>query len=485
MREPMRVRGLPFLLVALLAAGFPLAAQDEGKPEEARPDDGPAEPGFDWVLQFQNGDSLHCRLEKLSATHVTVTWQVAPDSPVVLGMNDIADLERANVPDETERRGADLLRLHDGTTLYGRLLSLSAARIEYESLLGKLSLPIGRVMELNRRRGEPPAIGEPRPDETVIVTAGEHVFSGKLREGDGGRLVVAGDGFTAEVDPAKIMSIFFPAPEPEAVSADGEGKPTPGVILRLRDGSTVAGLSPRIEKGVLHFRLASMPQRIPLTEVAGLGFIDLGEFSSRATLQSLLVWATHADAGDELKKTLAIVGEQLPKWTVTIDKSDAFDARFRRVLFGMRTLLIPEMEKWDVTDPASLGKQLQPIAASFLRSGGNIVICGVQQAQTGFLREAGLLDVTAGANADGQPIRVLAGASHIGDGLPDDFRGPNATTTYTLGESLQARALADAGDRAVIVGRRVGRGWVIVLGMDFYATTPAASRALANAIQLR
>jgi len=66
------------------------------------------------------------------------------------------------------------------------------------------------------------------------------------------------------------------------------------------------------------------------------------------------------------------------------------------------------------------------------------------------------------------------------------FRGVNATTAYRVGPGLDAEVLAAAGDdRAVVVARRVGRGWVLLLGMDFYDRRVAHDRVLANAARFR
>jgi hypothetical protein len=125
---------------------------------------------------------------------------------------------------------------------------------------------------------------------------------------------------------------------------------------------------------------------------------------------------------------------------------------------------------------------MRPLLEAFLRSGGNVVVCGAQGAHLDWLRRAGLIDLEQVGTVDGQRIQFTREGGALGRGIAP-FLAMNATTAYA---GAGATVLAETeGKAAVAIGRRVGRGWVICIGLDYYSTNDGASQMLANAIQLR
>jgi len=205
----------------------------------------------------------------------------------------------------------------------------------------------------------------------------------------------------------------------------------------------------------------------------------------RMGMRSVLVWTRYADKDDELKKTLAIVTGQLRGWRIEENDGDSFDKDFRRALYRSRTLLIPEMEKWNVADGAALAVEFRSVVTPYLRGGGNVVLCGLQNKQVEWLRQTGLMELEPAGTLDNQNVAFTTEGAALARGLPVSWRAVNATWGYTLRPGSGVESLAAVGTKTVVAGRRVGRGWFIVLGMDYYQTHETASQVLAAAIQLR
>jgi hypothetical protein len=457
-----------------LALGFLLcAALARGQEEE-----------YGWLLTFQNGDSLHCRLDKLEGRRLTVLWAIAPAEPVSFDLDAVSDIRRAYPSEELPEEGRERLRLKDGSVLFGRVARFAPEAVEFETeRLGRFVVATSEVQEFVRGKIER-QLPEQRDEEYVVVTKDGNVLTGRLTQGEGGRLVLKSDTVTASVDHASAAVVLFPRVDGQAAPAADQ--PVPGVQVRLKDGSVLGGRDPALQGGVLSFRLGSgQDVKVSGDELEQLSFLDYGAMVGRVGLRTILVWTHYADKEDELKKTLDIVAEQLKGWRVVEDDSETFDTDFRLALARSRTLLIPEMEKWNAVDVATLGREFAAVVTPFLRSGGNVVICGAQNNHLQWLKEANLLDLQVGSTVDNQAVLFTADGAALGKGLPASWRALNATWGYVIKPGFQALDLASAGPRSVVVGRRMGRGWLLVLGMDFYLTDATASQVLRAAIQLR
>jgi len=440
------------------------------------------QPDFGWVLTFQNGDLVHCRLIGLTKTKLTVAWEIAPDSPVSLDLSKVNDVRRESVEADAPTSG-DALRLKDGSLLRGRVVRFFPDEVEFDvPRVGRLTVPGRDVQELVRDAPDR-ELPQASESEHVVLTKAGNLLTGKLEQGDAGKLVLRSETVSASIDYESVAIVLFPATSGQE-EEDPDGKAPPGVQVKTRYGSALAGKEPSLEEGVLAFRMGSgEPVRIPVAELEQITFLSFGELVGRAGMRSLLVWSAFADPNDELRKTLDIVRNELKRWRIEEIKKPGFDEDFRRALFRARTLLVPEMEKWSA-DPAALAREFRPMAKAFLRAGGNIVVCGAQNKHLEFLKEAGLVDLRVQGTVDNQNIAFTAEGAKLGAGA-GGWRAVNATWSYGIGPSIRAVPLASAGTRHVAVGRRVGRGWMVVLGMDFYLTNPSASRVLTNAIQLR
>ena len=153
-----------------------------------------------------------------------------------------------------------------------------------------------------------------------------------------------------------------------------------------------------------------------------------------------------------------------------------------------RVLVIPEMEKWVASRSNVLAAQLKPMAEAFLRRGGNIVILGAETNQCTFLRQAGLIDVQrVNSSSSGKyAFTSTPAGKQIAKGIGAAFTLTNSTVLYRLGTSLKGQqSLNTNATASAIMARKVRRGWVILMGMDYYAQNAGTEKLLVNAVNMK
>ncbi len=441
-----------------------------------------AAPEPEWVVTLANGDVLHCDLKAIEGGRLVVSWAVAPDEPLRLDLKAVADVVRGGVDqDATEPpTNLDVLRLLDDSILYGRATSIAPTGVEFEvPPVGRLLVPAGDILDLRRGRVET-QIPDAKDGEFALAMRSGVALTGKLRTDDRGRLVLEGNGLTATIESESLAAIVFPRAEPREENA--ETQPAAGVEVKLRNGSVIGGRDPAFEGAILRLRSGGVDARVPTADIVAISFREYGLPAGRAGLRTILAWGRWSDAAEEFQRTIEIVkAETLLRWRVVENTTDRYDDAFRRELFAARTLLIPEMEKLQAapTDAAAM----KPLLEAFLRSGGNVVVCGAQGTHLQWLADAGLVELEGAGQVDGAEITLTPKGAAVGKGIKS-FQAMNATNAYVV-RSADAVTLAETGGKAVAVGRRVGRGWVIVIGFDYYTTNEGSSKLLGNAVQLR
>jgi hypothetical protein len=440
-----------------------------------------AAPAFDWVLTLENGDVLHVSLVAIEGDRLVVRWEISPDEPLRLELKAVSFLARsvedgqgiAPLPDQ------DMLRLHDDSVLYGRATSIRPGGVDFDvPQVGRLTVPAENILDLTRggRQIQPP---DTKDGEFAVTMKSGVTLAGKLLADDGGRMTIEGNGLTATIDPEALAVLVFPRPAPR--DAD-DAPPAAGIEIKLRNGSVVAGREPSLAEGTLRFKAGGIEAAVPVADVASVSFREYGVPLGRASLRTLLAWGRWSDPAEEFRRTVdAVKAQGEARWDIRESMADRYDDAFRREVFRARVLLIPEMERLPATPTDAA--EMRPILEAFLRSGGNVVVCGAQGPHLQWLRDAGLVELDAAGQVDGVEVTFTPKGGAAGKGIPS-FQAVNATHAYAI-RSRDAVSLAEAGGKSVVVGRRVGRGWVIVLGPDFFMTNEAMTKLLGNLIGLR
>lgn len=442
-----------------------------------------AAPEADWILTLVNGDVLHCQLQAIEADRLVVVWAVAPDEPLKLDLAAVSHVARegkeAGVAEPPSNQ--DILRLLDDSVLYGRAVSIGPTGIEFEvPQVGRLLIPAEDIVDLQRGRQEV-QLPEARDGEFAVATRGGVALAGKLVADDRGRLVLEGAGVTATIDYESLAALAFPRPKLRA-GADTDTPAVAGIEIKLRNGSVIAGKSPALEGGILRLKTGGIEARVPTADIASISFREYGPPLGRSGLRTMLVWTRWSDPAEELPRTMEIVkAETQGRWRIVESAADKYDDAFRSELLAARTLLIPEMEK--LPSPPTDGADMKPLLEAFLRSGGNVVVCGPQGHHLQWLKDAGLVDLVGAGQVDGAEVTFTHKGAAMCKGIKA-FPAMNATNTYVI-QGADAFAIAEANGKSAVVGRRVGRGYVIVVGADYYSTNEGASKLLGQMIQAK
>jgi len=441
-----------------------------------------AAPEPEWIVTLANGDVLRGSLKAIEGGRLVVSWAVAPDEPLRLDLKAVSDVVRAGEGEGATQppENVDILRLLDDSVLYGRAASVAPTGVEFDvPQVGRLSIPASDIVDLRRGQAEI-QVPEAGDGEFAVAMRSGVGLTGKLVADDRGRLVLEGKGLTATIEYESLAALVFPRPAPgEEVQ---EAQPVAGVEVKLRNGSVIGGRDPSLEGGILRLRAGGIEARLPTADIAAISFREYGLPAGRAGLRVILAWGRWSDALEEFQRTIEIVkGQTAPRWKVVENATERYDEAFRRQLFAARTLLIPEMEK--LPTPPTDAAAMKPLLEAFLRSGGNVVVCGAQGPHLQWLAEAGLVELDGAGPVDGAEVSFTTKGAAIGKDIKS-FAAMNATNTYVV-RSADAIVLAESGGKAVVVGRRVGRGWVIVVGFDYYSTNEGASKVLGKAVQLR
>ena len=443
-----------------------------------------------FIVRFANGDVLHVSPVSLRNGRLTFVPDVAAKGPVTVSASKIDSIVCDSCVEDTTKT-EDVLQLRDGSVLKGSFVLLTAEGLTFRAAgLGEVSIPRSAVDSLLRSGAAASPPRDPGTDHVVSTKAGD-LLIGRLLPGSEGTLVVEGRELRATVNYSSVKGIYFP---PQAAESKNEAKAEPDRVrmtVTLRNGTKLLGSDPTLISGEFSIVIAGNHRlKVSSDSLRELAFVGTG---SQARLKKVLLWGRYADRHQEFKRTVEALQGGLVGWSIEEDFSDDFNPAFHKKLVQARTLVIPEMERWQsprfrksaVENPAALAANLKKVAGPFLRAGGNIVILCPSRYQTDFIREAGLLDVSATKNYDNQEVTFTPEGASIARGIGRTFRTANATQFYTVGTRLPAAAWALHGTESPVVGRKLGGGWIILLGMDFFARNDQTVKLLVNAVTLQ
>ncbi len=522
-------------LLILLCLGLARAGEPPGG-EPPKAGDGQEKPKYDWVLVFANGDRLHCRVHDLEGGKLSFSSRMAPGRRLSVEMTKVESLARLEMPQGRSLPWADALRLRNGSLFYGRFVGLTEKTIKFKVVdgdlatfpraavrmlstpagakqvrladgtvylgkllkrgakdlefdvekIGKVKIPLDKVVSLSAP-DEPVAEAIGRANAHVVVTAEGDLLIGDLKQADDGWLEIGGRAVKARCNPDAIRAVVFPTLKGEAPAAKPKGKAV-GVILA--NGSTAVGFKPVIKDGRFSFTLARGGEMsLPMAAVARLSLAGDLLFLSQVGSRRILVWGRYSDRAEEYARSVAVLKKHMGKThTIVENFTENFDKAFKRELMRSRVLVIPELEKWVTSRSNALAVQLKPMAEAFLRRGGNIVILGAETSQCLFLRQAGLIDVQR-INSSSSGSLAFTGTpagKAISKGIGASFTLTNSTVIYRPGTTFKGQqALNTNTSASAIVARKVHRGWVIVMGMDYHSQNAGTEKLLVNAVNMK
>lgn len=433
------------------------------------------------AVTFTNGDAIRARIVEIGRGQAKLALEIAPDQPLTI---DLARIGVIEVPDANAAAvDGELVELADGTRLVGKSLRFEKNHLVFELREGGLlAVPLPRIQHYRKPDSTVPE--EAAVNKCSIVTDNGDVLIGDPSVTPEGALAIKGT-VNVTVTHKQVAGIYAPPPALPAEDAnDAATKPADKLlsVVATSYGSVMAGTELAVANGELSITLP-IGQRItvPMRSVLRMEPAQPQSLLSGTGLRNVLAWGPWSDRDQEYRWTIDALKEKLPAgWKIQEDLSTTFDRDFQRRLSGCRTLLIPEPENWGSDARTELAKDLKPLADRFLHAGGNIVICAAAEGPLAFFKEAGLIEATKSGQSNTDVATFTTPGKRLAGKIGNTFTVCNSTYFYRA--AGKAESWADAAQGSAVVARRVGRGYVILIGMDYYNRSDAINQLLVNAV---
>ncbi|MCP4848455.1 MAG: hypothetical protein GY899_10970 [Verrucomicrobiaceae bacterium] len=463
--------------------------------------------------------------------HLVFRPALQPDKQLKLPLSKVSSLSRHGTGEKMQGGESDALgfrvSLRDGSEIPGKLVKLTDDVIVV-ALAGsgtELSLPLAEITRVERSEPISEAAKGILPEvpgrHVASLSTGEIVAGQLLPSRDSDRwLRISSPILTVEAPLSLIDLLVFP--DPEAVVVDVEellaeeieveedgnnGVPSPTVaavdadpgefdepeaVVRHLVSLAPAGMlwAKKIEVDGSDLLLSALGEErvvVPLDRVESLSFGHEGLPASAP----VLVWGGYADEDDEYRKTIDAIDDRIPARKLIRNRSRVPDRDFLRHLRRARVLLIPEMETFkksalkDAMEKDGRGVPSWSEAfRDFLRRGGNIVFLSPTGESLSFFNECGLGPLRSGGSGTGWEFTEEG--RKLGAKVDGVVANVNSTHYYRKAAPWEIWGAAKGGGTgAVVMGRRMERGWVMVYGADFYTTTNDSTETLVRLIQYR
>ena len=494
------------------------------------------------TLVFRNGDKLRGAIDAIAGGVISFRPSVS-EGQLSINAATVSTATFEKPPqgpgEKPATQGGDVLRLRDGSWLGGKFLQLTdlAVRFELETF-GPIDVPLWAVRELGKSGAvpatEPPAgrtvgpaampaarraimlrggaadvvvgpnegfavlnsdvepgatvkpipAGPPAPaalpDRFCITTASGDQVVGDLRQQDDGLLVVSGAAVEARLPYASVAAIRFPDVPTATAPAAAKGL---HYMVATRTGSILLAKDLRLAAGRADLTMAAGPALVlPVEVLARLTFTSTG-----LAKDAVLVWGPYSDRQAEVALITAALRANLGADLRVVEHHDAppSDA-FRAALLQARALVLLPMSRLNRVDAVKAAEQLKGLTDAFCAEGGTVVLLHMQEQQLDFVRLSGLLNtrVVSTITGSGMAFRFTEQGRELGKGLGEGFSPGTETINYSVPEGGVALATWAHGgsDGAQIVGRKIGRGWAILLGRDCTEGDNESVRLLINAV---
>jgi hypothetical protein len=452
-----------------------------------------------------------------------------PEKKIKVPINKITSLSRQSEKnkDDLEDPEGDIFRimLRDGSEVLGDPL-----RFNGESLIVTLSgtqtripLPVNEIIRIERDRpiGNVDKLLLPdSPKRHIAALSTGEVLAGQLLPSvDSEKWLRISSPFLSAEVPLSVLDLLL-FPDPDSVIADVELELADEIKV-VEDGNN--GTSDRgtdklqeqedfevEERPVIRNLVTLSPsgmiwaERVKLRGsdlvLSALGVDELSVPMSRVESLSfgheglpvsapVLVWGGYTDEDDEYVKTIDAISGRIPSRKIIQNKSKVPDPQFMRSLRRSRVLLIPEMEGFKralmkvALEQGGQGFPTWSLALrGFLKRGGNIIFLSPTGEGLSFMNECGLGPIRSGPA--GRGWEITEEGRKLGINFEGMIKNVNASHYYRKSAPWEVWGAAQGvADGAILLGRRIDRGWVMVFGSDFYQSNDTIKEVLYRLIQ--
>ena len=406
--------------------------------------------------------------------------------------------EELSAADAT-KAGQRLITFRAGSSVPGRLLHVTDRGLVLAfGDTGELTVPLPEILSITPLQSDGKGFGQlPSPDGRHVarLTTGE-VITGNIApiKGDQDRLTISSPILSGEFPLALIESLLFPidpdSSEAETPTADeGTGRV---VVVTFAGGASLTSPQISLDDGTLELEIwQGTPFRIPLKSAESIIFLDKGGLRPNGPI---LLWGKHTDQGDEFEKLQTALEGSVRGRELIVMAGDEDSADFSAALRRSSAFIWGEWENFDQEAFAAelSGEKGQPLdeqLRDFVQTGGIAIFTGLSGGMSEHFAKLGLGEMQSdGSIGDGSDLELTGVGESLAPFMDGGIKATNSTMMYSAPEGGDWSPLLTQPEKpeyAAIMGRRIGSGWVFLMGMDFYETDENITRLLVELLQFR
>jgi hypothetical protein len=473
--------------------------------------------------------SMSGKVHSIDKEYLIFGPALSPEKKIKVPIKKITSLSRqsAKIKDDQEDSDSDDFRvmLRDGSEILGDPVQFigESLIIALSGTQTRIPLPINKIIRIERDQpiGNVDKLLLPdSPRRHIAALATGEILAGQLLPSVDSEkwLRISSPILSAEV-PLSVLDVLL-FPDPDSVIADVEleladeikvvedgnnGAPDRENNEPQKEEDTEAEENPVIRNLValspsgmiwadkLELRgsdlilsaLGMDELLVPMSRVESLSFGHEGLPASAP----VLVWGGYTDEDDEYVKTIDALSGRVPSRKIVQSKSKVPDSQFMRNLRRSRVLLVPEMEGFKralmkvAMEQKGKGCPTWSLALrGFLKRGGNIIFLSPTSEGLSFINECGLGPIRSGPA--GRGWEITDEGRKLGINIEGMIKNVNASHYYRKSAPWEVWGAAQGrADGAILLGRRVDRGWVMVFGSDFYQSNDTIKEILFRLIQ--
>ncbi|HIG84081.1 MAG TPA: hypothetical protein EYG40_09005 [Verrucomicrobia bacterium] len=473
--------------------------------------------------------SMSGKVHSIDKEYLIFGPALSPEKKIKVPIKKITSLSRqsAKIKDDQENSESDDFRvmLRDGSEILGDPVQFTGESfiIALSGTQTRIPLPINEIIRIERDQpvGNVDKLLLPdSPRRHIAALATGEILAGQLLPSVDSEkwLRISSPILSAEV-PLSVLDVLL-FPDPDSVIADveleladeikvvedgnngapdrGNNEPQKEEDIEVEESPVIRNLVTLSPSGMiwadkLELRgsdlilsaLGMDELLVPMSRVESLSFGHEGLPASAP----VLVWGGYTDEDDEYVKTIDALSGRIPSRKIVQSKSKVPDPQFMRNLRRSRVLLIPEMEGFKralmkvAMEQKGKGCPTWSLALrGFLKRGGNIIFLSPTSEGLSFINECGLGPIRSGPA--GRGWEITDEGRKLGINIEGMIKNVNASHYYRKSAPWEVWGAAQGGaDGAILLGRRIDRGWVMVFGSDFYQSNDTIKEILFHLIQ--
>ncbi|MBN1350775.1 choice-of-anchor J domain-containing protein [candidate division KSB1 bacterium] len=195
----------------------------------------------------------------------------------------------------------------------------------------------------------------------------------------------------------------------------------------------------------------------------------------------ILAWVKYADYENEYTNLLNALAQRYTDFslfeTLTEDTTE-----LKNALGGKHVFLIPEQENATKAMMQILGTTWRRVLDEFVQNGGIILVCDAYGTAHSVLTGANLMAIRENYSVYDFELKVTQTGHPLVNQLPLNFVGAGSMDTFSIDDAISVVEMVLYSE-TVVAAKDIGRGHIVLIGMDYSNYNDHTARLLANAVQ--